>query len=92
MAELRALMKPVQPSFFSLGREFTKLRRHTAWLSDASFAPVGYTLEQRAFAWQRYSGEREAAPASGYVILAWRKGFPRLQTIDALLHAVSRVT
>ena len=54
IAELRALMKPVHPSFFSLGKEFTKLRRHTAWLSDAPFAPVRYTLKHQADAWSRF--------------------------------------
>lgn len=54
VAELRALMKPVHPSFFSLGKEFTKLRRHTAWLADAPFAPVRYTLKHQADAWQRF--------------------------------------
>ena len=46
--------KPPPPSFFTLGKAFTQLRRVTPWLQDMPRAPVRYTLKHQADAWQRY--------------------------------------
>lgn len=46
--------KPPSPSFFTLGKAFTQLRRVTPWLQEMPYAPVRYTLKHQAHAWQRY--------------------------------------
>ena len=46
--------KPPSPSFFTLGKAFTQLRRITPWLQEMPYAPVRYTLKHQADAWQRY--------------------------------------
>ena len=43
-------------SFFSLGKQFTELRRETDWLKDLPFAPVRYALKHQADAWRRAFG------------------------------------
>ncbi len=44
---------PPQVSFFSLGREFTALRRDTPWLQEYSCAAVRYTLKYLADAYRQ---------------------------------------
>ncbi len=55
--------KPPFPSFFTLGKPFTRLRRTTPWLQETPYVPVRYTLKRQATAWQRYfkgqSGRRK---------------------------------
>ena len=46
--------KPLSPSFFTLGKAFTQLRRMTPWLQEMPYAAVRYTLKHQADAWQRY--------------------------------------
>ena len=46
--------KPPAPTFFTLGKAFTQLRRVTPWLQAMPFAPVRYTLKHQADAWQRF--------------------------------------
>ena len=46
--------KTPAPTFFTLGKDFTQLRRHTAWLQALSFAVVRYTLKYQADAWELY--------------------------------------
>ena len=45
--------RPPAPTFFTLGKAFTQLRRVTPWLQDMPFTPVRYTLTYQADAWQR---------------------------------------
>ena len=40
-------------SFFSLGKQFTVLRRETDWLQELPFSAVRHTLKHQADAWQR---------------------------------------
>ena len=40
-------------SFFSLGKQFTELRRETPWLRKLPFAPVRYALKYQDDAWKR---------------------------------------
>ena len=42
-----------QPTFFSLGKKFTQLRRDTDWLAELPFAPIRYVLKYQADAWQQ---------------------------------------
>ena len=42
-----------QPTFFSVGKKFTQLRRDTDWLADLPFAPIRYVLKYQADAWQQ---------------------------------------
>ena len=46
---------PVKPpvSFFSLGKQFTEMRRETPWLQQLPFDPVRYALKYQADAWKR---------------------------------------
>ena len=62
LAENRAMMEahrldssnPRPPiSFFSLGREFTALRRQTDWLLELPANPIKYTLKYQADAWRQ---------------------------------------
>ena len=46
--------KPPSPTFFTLGKAFTQLRRVTPWLQAMPYAPVRYTLKYQADAWQRF--------------------------------------
>ncbi|MCY4590676.1 MAG: hypothetical protein OXE86_08960 [Alphaproteobacteria bacterium] len=39
---------PPGPTFFALGREFTRLRRDTPWLQELPFDPVRYALRYQA--------------------------------------------
>ena len=41
-------------SFFSLGKQFTQLRKEIDWLSEYSFTVVRYTLKYQADAWQGF--------------------------------------
>ena len=45
---------PPAPTFFTLGRAFTRLRRDTPWLQAMPYAPVRYPLRYQADAWQRF--------------------------------------
>ena len=45
---------PPSPTFFTLGKAFTQLRRVTPWLQAMPYAPVRYTLKYQADAWRRY--------------------------------------
>ena len=42
------------PTFFTMGKAFTDLRRVTPWLQDMPYAPVRYTLKHQADAWRRF--------------------------------------
>ena len=42
------------PTFFTLGKVFTQIRKHTPWLQDLSFPVVRYTLKHQADAWAQY--------------------------------------
>ena len=44
--------KPPSPTFFTLGKAFTVLRRNTPWLMDLPANPVKYVLKYQADAWQ----------------------------------------
>ena len=46
--------QPPSPTFFTLGKAFTELRRTTPWLAEVPFAPVRYCLKYQAEAWQRF--------------------------------------
>lgn len=46
--------KTPTPTFFTLGKAFTQLRKVTPWLQDMPFAVVRYTLKHQADAWQRF--------------------------------------
>ena len=48
------LVDPPSTTFFSLGRQFTKLRGRTDWLRELPFSPVRHVLKHQADAWQRY--------------------------------------
>ena len=51
--------KPPSVSFFSLGKEFTRLRTATPWLSEYSFAVTRYCLKYQADAWMMFfTGDR----------------------------------
>ena len=41
-------------TFFSLAKQFTKLRGRTDWLQELPFAPVRHVLKHQAEAWKRY--------------------------------------
>ena len=46
--------RPPAPTFFTLGKAFTQLRRVTPWLQAMPYVPVRYTLKHQADAWQRF--------------------------------------
>ncbi len=46
--------RPPSPTFFTLGKAFTQLRRVTPWLQAMPYAPVRYTLKYQADAWRRF--------------------------------------
>ena len=46
--------RPPSPTFFTLGKAFTQLRRVTPWLQAMPYVPVRYTLKYQADAWQRF--------------------------------------
>ena len=56
--------KPPSPTFFTLGKAFTQLRRSNdaAWLQELPFAVVRYTLKRQADAWQRFFNGRGGRP------------------------------
>ena len=67
--------KPPSPSFFTLGKAFTQLRRMTPWLQEMLYAPVRYTLKHQADAWQRYfrgQAGRHSAPTCVVAVLQQR--------------------
>ena len=45
-------MRPAAPTFFTLGKAFTRRRRQVPWLQTLPFAVVRYTLQHQADAWQ----------------------------------------
>ena len=49
-------------SFFTLGKQFTALRRETPWLQSMPFAPVRYALKYQSDAWTAYFEGRSARP------------------------------
>ena len=54
-------------SFFSLGKQFTALRRETLWLQELSSLIVRYTLKHQADAWSKFfkslkSGKKAGPP------------------------------
>ena len=49
-------------SFFTLGKQFTALRRETPWLQSMPFAPVRYALKYQSDAWKAYFEGRSARP------------------------------
>ena len=42
------------PTWFTLGKAFTELRRATPWLGEMPAAPVRYVLKYQADAWKRF--------------------------------------
>ena len=54
--------KPPSPTFFTLGKAFTDLRRVTPWLAELPFAPIRYTLKYQAEAWQRFFAGKGGHP------------------------------
>lgn len=51
--------KGLLPTFFTLGKDFTRLRKHTPWLQELPFAVVRYTLKYQADAWTAFfKGQR----------------------------------
>ena len=42
------------PTFFTMAKAFTDLRRVTPWLQDMAFTAVRYTLKHQADAWRRF--------------------------------------
>ena len=42
------------PTWFTLGKAFTELRRATPWLQEMPFAPVRYVLKYQAEAWKQF--------------------------------------
>jgi len=46
--------KPPVPTFFTMSKAFTRLRRTTPWLQAMPYAPVRYTLKYQADAWRRF--------------------------------------
>ena len=46
--------KTPAPTFFTLGKGFTQLRRSTPWLGALPFTIVRYTCKQQADAWQAF--------------------------------------
>ena len=47
------------PTFFTLGKAFTRVRELTPWLQELPFAPIRYTLKYQSDAWQGYfKGQR----------------------------------
>ena len=46
--------KPPSPTFFTLGKAFTQLRRVMPWLQEMPYSPVRYALKHQADAWRRY--------------------------------------
>ena len=46
--------RPPAPTFFTLGKAFTQLRRVTPWPQAMPYVPVRYTLKHQADAWQRF--------------------------------------
>ena len=53
---------PPPPTFFTLGKAFTQLRRATPWLQAMPFAPVRYTLKHQADAWRRFFRGKAGRP------------------------------
>ena len=53
MARMCAGRTP-SPTFFTLSKAFTDLRRVTPWLQDMPYAAVRYTLKYQADAWRRF--------------------------------------
>ena len=49
-------------SFFTLGKQFTALRRERPWLQSMPFAPVRYALKDHSDAWKAYFEGRSARP------------------------------
>ncbi len=59
LAKENGAKKP-STSFFSLGKEFTQLRKEIDWMQEYSFKIVRYTLKYQADAWQGfYKGVRK---------------------------------
>ena len=59
LAKKNGAKKP-STSFFSLGKEFTQLRKEIDWMQEYSFKIVRYTLKYQADAWQGfYKGFRQ---------------------------------
>ena len=79
------------PTFFTLGKAFTQLRKVTPWLQDMPFAVVRYTLKHQADAWQRFfrgeSGRPKFRSRNGDVAftipekVTMADGKPRIPTV-----------
>ncbi len=54
--------KPPSVSFFSLGKEFTRLRNEIPWLSEYSFTVTRYCLKYQADAWKAFFRGDGGAP------------------------------
>ena len=55
---------PPAPTFFALGREFTRLRRDTPWLQEMPCASVRYALKYQADAWKQFLEGKAGHPHS----------------------------
>ena len=53
---------PAAPTFFTLGKAFTQLRRATPWLQAMPCAPVRYTRKHQADAWRRFFRGKAGRP------------------------------
>ena len=51
-------------SFFSLGKQFTQLRKEVDWLSEYSFEIVRYSLKHQSDAGRGFSGESASIRSS----------------------------
>jgi len=49
-------------SFFTLGKQFTRLRARTDWLRQLPFAPVRHALKHQAEAWQKFFNRQGGRP------------------------------
>ncbi len=66
--------KPKTPSFFTLGVEFTKLRKEIDWLDDYSYKITRYILKCQADAWQACFASGKAGEGKGFPKFKSRNG------------------
>ena len=61
-AQVKESMKPLSAptTFFSLGKEFTRVRRMKPWLKALPYAPVRHVLKYQGQGWQRYFDDPKA--------------------------------
>ena len=61
-AQVKDSMKPLSAptTFFSLGKEFTKVRRMKPWLAALPYGPIRHVLKYQGDAWKRYFDDPKA--------------------------------